>query len=140
LTAQSKINIRDLYPEDDDAVVQLADTSFPATQSGFVKPGIAGGIVAEVDGEIAAVSLLRIIPLSGDKKAGFISWLMTDPDYRGMGLASRLVEESSSRLKELKCEFILTDVEGFNTGSANIFHASGFERMGLLSQLKGAPL
>ncbi len=136
MTAQSKISIRDLSPDDDKTVKQLAVKCFPSTQANFVRPGDAGGIVAEVDGSIAAVSLLRIITLSGERKAGFIAWLMTDPDYRSLGLASRLVKESIRKLEKLECDDILTDVEGYNTGSANIFHASGFERIGLNSQLK----
>jgi len=136
LSTQNKIKIRDLTPDDHKTVKQLAGKSFPATQANFVKPGDAGGIVAEVNGNIAAVSLLRIISLSGDRKAGFVAWLMTDPDNRGLGLASRLVKESVRKLESLECDDILTDVEGYNTGSANIFHKAGFNRLGLISQLQ----
>lgn len=136
MKSHTDIITRDLKPDDHNQVKLLAKKAFPSTQAPFVVPGEAGGLLAEVNGSVAAVSLLRVISLSGGRKAGFIAWLMTDPDYRGMGLASLLVKEHVEMLKSQGFDYIFTDVEGYNTGSANIFHSQGFERLSTISQLK----
>lgn len=75
--------IRDVQPEDYDALSALATLSFPATQSRFVTPGEAGGIVIAVHETVVAASLLRIIVLPSGRKVGFVDWLMTHPEWRG---------------------------------------------------------
>ncbi|WP_372425542.1 GNAT family N-acetyltransferase [Salinarimonas chemoclinalis] len=122
------IVLRALHPDDRADVAALAARAFPAMQASFAVPSREGGVVALVEGRIAAVSLERIIVLPGGTKAGMIAWLMTDPERRGLGLASRLVRESLRRLREAGCTAVVTDVEGFNTASANVFHGAGFRR------------
>lgn len=130
------ITVRDLTHDDRPSIAALAKRAFPATQAAFVQPSDAGGAVAIVDGKIAAASLVRVIRLPSGNRVGMIAWLMTDPAYRGLGLASRVVRASTAHLHELGCSAVVTDVEGYNTGSANIFHAEGFSRLGAWQQLK----
>ena len=127
---------RDLASEDYKAISALAKLSFPTTQASFVTPGKAGGLVIERDGKIVAVALLRIIRLPSGRKVGFVAWLMTHPDYCGQGLASKLVVASTERLTSMQCEFTVTDVEGYNTGSANAFFKAGYGRVSLVRALR----
>ncbi len=126
--------VRDLREADHIDIAALAEISFPFTQSRFVVPGKIGGKVATVDGKLAAASLLRIIRLPSGRTIGFIVWLMTHPDYRGRGLAIKLVEASTAHLRDCQCDAVVTDVEGYNTGSANVFYRSGYRRLSLLQQ------
>jgi ribosomal protein S18 acetylase RimI-like enzyme len=128
--------IRNLQPEDYDALSALAKLSFPATQSRFVTPGEAGGIVITVDGTVVAASLLRIIGLPSGRKVGVVAWLMTHPEWRGRGFASTLVEASTEHLTSIQCEDVVTDVEGYNTGSANAFYRAGYRRLSVGQQVR----
>jgi len=136
MSTQSPEVIRDLKPEDYDAISALAKLSFPATQSRFVTPGEAGGIVIARDGTVVAASLLRIIVLPSGRKVGFVAWLMTHPEWRGRGFANTLVEASTEHLTSIQCEDIVTDIEGYNTGSANAFYKAGYRRPSVGQQLR----
>lgn len=131
---QSEI-IRDLAPGDGPAISSLARRAFPVTQAPFVAPGKMGKI-AEVDGRVVAACLLRILRLPGGRKVGFVAWLMTHPDFRGRGLARKLVGAGTRFLQSEGCETVLTDVEGYHTSSANVFHGCGYRRISLAQQLR----
>lgn len=134
MNTQAHIVIRGLKPKDYEAISALAKLSFPATQSQFVTPGKDGGIVIEMNENVVAASLLRIIFLPSGRKAGFVAWLMTHPEYRGRGLAGKLVEASTEHLTSMQCEDIVTDIEGYNSGSANAFYRAGFRRISMGKQ------
>ncbi len=127
--------LRDLKDEDHGAITALAKISFPVTQSRFVVPSKAGGKVVTINGNLAAASLLRIIDLPSGRRAGFIAWLMTHPDYRRRGLAGKLVKASTAQLQAQGCDDIVTDVEGYNSGSANVFFGADYRRLSLWQQL-----
>lgn len=135
-TAGCEIVLRPMRPDDRDAIAALAVRAFPPTQAPLVAAGEAGGVVALVDGVLAAASLHRVFRLPGGARVGMVAWLMTDPDRRGLGLAARLVARSVERLREEGCAWVVTDVEGYNTASANIFHGIGFRRLGVGEQLR----
>lgn len=126
--------IRDLQPEDNAAIFALAKRSFPVNQSEFVVPSEMGGKVITINGELVAASLLRIIILPSGRKVGFIAWLMTHPAYRSKGLASKLIEASTVHLQSVPCDDIVTDVEGYNTSSANVFYRAGYRRISVRQQ------
>lgn len=128
--------IRDLSPEDHADIAALAAVAFPVSQARFVLPGQAGGKVVTVGGKLVAASLLRIFRLPSGRRVGFIAWLMTHPQYRGRGLAMKLVEASTAHLREQRCEAVVTDVEGYNTGSANVFHRMDYQRQSMWQQFR----
>jgi ribosomal protein S18 acetylase RimI-like enzyme len=135
-TLEKDVLIRELRPEDRASVAAIAARAFVAMQAYFVVPSRSGGVIALVEGRPAAVSLVRVFNLPGGAKVGMIAWLMTDPEQRGLGLATKLVNESVRKLVEAGCTAIVTDVEGYNTASANVFHGAGFRRLGVSAQLK----
>jgi len=130
------VEIRAVTAADGAPISALARTALPPTQSCFVRPGADGGLVARVYGKVAAAALVRVIGLPGGARVGVIAWLLTSPDYRGLALASRLVRAGVDDLYALGCECVVTDVEGHNTGSANVFHGNGFERLSPGAQLQ----
>ena len=123
------ISIREFTPDDHARAKIIAKRAFPPTQARFVIPGKAGGMVATINDEVAAMSLVRVFRLPSGERVGMIAWLMTDPDYRGKGLASRLVRASTEFLRGQGCSAVVTDIEGYNTSSANVFHAEGYRRI-----------
>ena len=127
--SESLITVRSLHAEDTERLRAIAQRAFPPTQSGFVRVGKDHGLVGCVDGEVAAAAVLRVIKLPSGRRIGMVAWLLTDPDYQGLGLASRLVTDAVAQLKAAGCDTVLTDVEGHNTASANVFHSQGFERL-----------
>lgn len=134
-TAHSE-TLRALAPADHEALAGLARATFPFTQVRFVVPSEAGGVVATVEGRLVAASLLRIVRCPGGRRIGFIAWLMTDPAHRGRGLALRLIEASGALLRARGCDVVAADVEGYNTGSANLFHRAGYRRLTLWQQAR----
>lgn len=135
-TPSNDVVIRELRPQDRAVVAALAVRAFVPLQASFVVPSGSGGVIALVEGRPAAASLVRVIKLPNGAKVGMIAWLMTDPDRRGLGLATRLVNESVRNLVEAGCTAIVTDVEGYNTASANVFHGAGFRRLSVSEQRK----
>lgn len=132
----TQVVIRALRPEDREPVGALAARAFTAMQAAFVVPSRSGGVVALVDGRTVAASLVRVLDLPSGARVGMIAWLMTDPEQRGLGLATKLVNESVRRLRDAGCSAIVTDVEGYNTASANVFHGAGFRRPSLSGALR----
>lgn len=128
--------IREITAEHREAIANLAKRSFPANQARFVVPGEAGGYAIMVDDQVVAAVLLRIIHLPRGHKIGFIAWLMTHPDHRGRGWAGQLVDAGTQRLREAGCSDVVTDVEGYNTGSANVFYRAGYRRMSVRQQIR----
>ena len=116
-------------------VVEIAKRSLSVSQSLFVRTG-PHDLVATVGDRVVAVVLLELLIMPKRGRVGRIAWLLTDPDYRGMGLARRLLREALKRLDELGCVAVVTEVEGYNSPSANIFNEMGFRRLGTIAQIR----
>jgi GNAT superfamily N-acetyltransferase len=127
--------IRPISPADHAAVREIAQRSFSVTQSGYVRPG-PDDLVATIDGRVAAAVLLQVLDLPNAGRVGRIAWLLTGPEYRGLGIARQLVRRGVEQLRALGCGSIATEVEGYNTPSANIFHEHEFRRLGTAAQIR----
>ena len=125
---------RPIRPEDGPAIARLAARAFAPTEATFVRSSGEGFVVEAADG-LAAAALVRVIPLPGGRRAGFVAWVMTDPDHRGRGHASKLTGLGVARLAELGCDTIFTEIEGHNTGSEGVFRGRGFRPVGLRGQI-----
>ncbi|ERP30722.1 GNAT family N-acetyltransferase [Chitinivibrio alkaliphilus] len=96
MTQSHAIYVRPLVPaEDAAAVAALAKRAFPPTESVFVGIDDAGGYIAEAGEQVAGVCLIRVVSLPGKKRVGYVSWLMSDPAFRGQGGAQRLVDTAT---------------------------------------------
>lgn len=137
--SQENVTILELEAADGEEIRALARRAFPATQAGFVVPGKLGMVAAD-QGNIVAACLFKVLRLPSGGSVGFIAWLMTHLDFRGRGLAPTLLEASTRRLRDLNCGTVVTEIEGYNTASANTFLRAGYGRISLRQQCKRWPM
>jgi GNAT superfamily N-acetyltransferase len=107
------------------AVKILAGRAFPPLGGAFF-PSSPNALVAEQEGKLVGAVVLRTFWLPGGRKCGVMFWLMTDPAARGVGVGRRLVGDAIRYFEDQGCKEVFAGVEGYNTGSANIFAAHGF--------------
>ncbi len=63
---------------------------------------------------------------TADGRRGWINRLTVDPDYRGRGLAARLLKECEDFLHQLGLKVIAALIEDDNQGSFSAFKKSGY--------------
>ncbi|HML48535.1 MAG TPA: GNAT family N-acetyltransferase, partial [Clostridia bacterium] len=93
-------------------------------------------LVAKQGGKPVGAALLKTYPLPDGRKGGFIAWIFTDPDARGLGAGQRLVEASLDSLQSMGCAEIAACVEGHNTSSSKLFSTRGFSILSPGNQFK----
>jgi len=52
-------------------------------------------------------TVLKLIPLPGNRKGGLVWWVFTAPEARGMGAAQRLIEAALHFIQDQGCDEIL---------------------------------
>jgi len=92
-------------------------------------------LVAEHAGHIVGGVVLKIFTIK-ERKVGFVSWLFTDPDARGLGVGQALVEGALEFFDAQGCTELSACVEGYNTSSSKVFSTRGFEILSLGEQLR----
>ncbi len=125
------IEIRDLRPEDLEAVMRLwTDAGLPFRPQGRDRPdrvaaelegGKAAFLVAEADGKLVGTVLG-----THDGRKGWINRLAVAPVYRRRGVAALLVREVEARLAALGLEITAALIETPNQGSLAFFRAIGY--------------
>lgn len=93
-------------------------------------------LVAEHAGRIVGGVLLKVFSVSKGRKVGFVSWLFTDPETRGLGMGQALVEGALEFFAAQGCDEVSACVEGYNTSSSKLFSARGFSVLSLGEQLR----
>jgi GNAT superfamily N-acetyltransferase len=83
--------------------------------------------VAERKGELLGGIVLNFYPLPDGKRGGFVSWVFTSPNARGLGVASKLVDAAIEFFKAHDCQEYGACVEGYNVSSSKLFHGRGFQ-------------
>jgi ribosomal protein S18 acetylase RimI-like enzyme len=82
--------------------------------------------VADDDGEIVGFALAapsyEIL-----EDTGHLEWLAVDPEHRGDGLATRLVETVVEAIRKLGRRDIVADVSSANEASRRLFARAGFD-------------
>lgn len=126
---EEAISIQALKPQDSTAVRMMARRCFPLLHAHAVDPS-EGGLLATVQGQPAAAAILREVHLPDGRRVGVVAWLLTDAEYRGRGLAGRLVAAAVDELSARGCDPVVTHIEGHNTASTNAFLREGFTRAG----------
>ena len=63
---------------------------------------------------------------NSDGRKGWINRLAVDPDYRGRGLAARLIAECEKQLYSLGIKVIAALIEGDNKSSESAFSKAGY--------------
>ncbi|NLG50035.1 MAG: GNAT family N-acetyltransferase [Chloroflexi bacterium] len=83
-------------------------------------------LVAERAGQLVGGIVLKVFPLARGRKAGFVAWLFSDPDARGLGVGQRLVEAAMAYFDAKGCDEVIAGIEGHNTSSSKLFATRGF--------------
>src|SRR5918998_3297018 len=129
------ISVRRMDADDEKAVKALAGRAFsPLASLSF--PRSPDALIAERRGELVGAVVLRTFGLPGEGKSGVMTWLMTDPGARGLGVGGRLVEAALQSFEERGCREMFACVEGYNSSSANLFAARGFTILSFGEQLR----
>jgi ribosomal protein S18 acetylase RimI-like enzyme len=71
--------------------------------------------------------LIGVVLTSSDGRKGWINRLAVHPDYKGRGLAGKLIEASEEFLQSLGIKVIAALIEGDNKESFRTFAKSGYE-------------
>ncbi len=112
--------------EEREAIVELARPLFPRTYRASIRK-TDHMLVAWGDGEIIGGLIMKTKETAGNQ-IGVISWIFTARHAREQGVATELLSEGLSYLDEYGCDVAVTDIEGFNSGSAALFASAGFTR------------
>jgi mycothiol synthase len=94
-----------------------------------------GMFIAEWDGETAGM-IDAYIDKSREEKKGFIEWFGVLPEFRGKGIARKLVEKALESHKERGTEFADTWVQSDRHGCLHIFESFGFKPIRTTSLMK----
>ena len=90
--------------------------------------------VAESEGEV--VGYCGIQALSGE---GYITNVATLPEYRGLGIATRIISELLEFAMAEGLEFVTLEVRESNTPAINLYTAFGFKEVGRRKNYYDAP-
>lgn len=112
--------------EEREAAVELARPLFPRTYRASIRK-TDHMLVAWGDGEIIGGLIMKTRETDGSQ-IGIISWIFTARHAREQGVATELLSEGLSYLEAHGCEVVVTDIEGFNSGSATLFSSAEFTR------------
>lgn len=92
-------------------------------------------LVAEHAGRIVGGVVLIVFTVS-KRKVGFVSWLFTDPEARGLGAGQALIEGALAFFEAQGCTEFSACVEGYNTSSSKVFSTRGFTILSAGEQLR----
>lgn len=93
-------------------------------------------LVAEHEGRIVGGTVLKTFTLPKGRKVGFVYWLFTDPEARGLGAGQGLIEGALDFFAAQGCDEVSACVEGYNTSSSKVFATRGFTILSMGEQLR----
>ncbi len=83
-------------------------------------------LVADLDGHIVGGVIMKLFTPTRGRKVGFVSWIFSDPEARGLGVGQALIEGALAFFEEQGCDEVSACVEGYNSSSAKLFATRGF--------------
>ncbi len=84
-------------------------------------------LVAEMGGRIVGFALGDVVAKRKSAwKYGYLVWMVTDPDYQRLGIASRLFNRFSDKMIEEGVRIFMIDTEADNLPALAFFRAKGF--------------
>ena len=93
-------------------------------------------LVAEHEGRIVGGVVLKTFTLPKGRKVGFVYWVFTDPEARGLGAGQGLIEGALDFFAAQGCDEVSACVEGYNTSSSKLFATRGFSILSMGEQLR----
>ena len=142
MTAAEQFIVREHRQEDEGALKGIIELSFDnRIYSFFANRSLNSAekiIVVEWEGRVIGFAEPRHVWIRKEK-VGNILWLATHPDFRRIGVASRLVDECVQYLKERAIKSIYISIERGNQSSLGLFEKKGFAgiRFGELTKQYG---
>ena len=127
--------IRNMKKEEKKQVRKLVWHCFPVTEAWPFRftPHV---LVVEYKAKLVGAVVLRIFSMPKKKKGGFVEYIFTDPDVRGMGFGQRLVESSIEYFEKSGVGEIMTQIKGDNTSSSKNFSLRDFTILSPGQQVK----
>lgn len=92
--------------------------------------------VYELDGKIVGGITLSRFRIDDKRLGGLVKWIFTLPEARGKGAAGAMLDRALAWFDEVGCTETFACVEGYNTGSSNLFASRGFRIMPFSEQLR----
>lgn len=90
--------------------------------------GLATTLAVEIDGEIAGG--ISFYDNDDDAKRGFITQVMTAPEFQGLGVGTRLLAECEAECVRKSMETLGLEVRRDNDGARRLYERCGFEICG----------
>lgn len=125
-----KPTIRDLAPEDRDAVRELHEACFredvafdDLVLDRVFRHGHTFNLVAELDDRIVGYAAA----LHGSRPTARLLTIQTHPKLRGQGVAKRLLDEVQARLRARRAARLQLEVHVDNEAARNLYEERGFE-------------
>jgi RimJ/RimL family protein N-acetyltransferase len=117
--------IRPIRKDEKRAVIRAVNRSLRLVERSFFSFS-DDTYIAEQDGKLQGVIVLRTYPISDGRKGGLIEWVVTLPAARGKGIASQLVDAAVQKFETLGLDEISACIEGYNVRSSRLFSKYGF--------------
>jgi ribosomal protein S18 acetylase RimI-like enzyme len=143
----SGMEIREATPEDQKAVVEIAERSLEASYS--LSPQTIQGAIRQwydvdaFEGKISRDDVLILVAEQNGEVVGFtenllgeengpadLLWLHVNPDYRGDGIGSELFERTRERLADEGATHLRGRVLSMNRDGNTFYESQGFEKAG----------
>jgi len=84
-------------------------------------------LVAEMEGQIVGFALGNVVSKRKSAwKYGYLVWLVAEPEFQRMGIASRLFHRFSDKMIEEGVRIFMIDTEADNLPALAFFRAKGF--------------
>lgn len=84
-------------------------------------------LYAERDGRPSAAVLCKV-EKEGEKVVGYIAMLVVRPEYRRLGIATKMIEEAVRRMRDAGCEAVVLEAEVTNDAALTLYGRLGFLR------------
>jgi [ribosomal protein S18]-alanine N-acetyltransferase len=127
--------IREMYPDDREAVVAFLGESDPWKRLGYTKddwnrifcpvPQNRDSYVIEMDGHVAGIAIIKQKFLLGD----YLELLGIAPWARGRGLAGKMLEDIQGKVFG-RTKNLFACVSDFNTEARKFYKKMGFQEIG----------
>ncbi len=118
--------IRELQEQDAAAMARLHATSFdPAWPEADMRAHIENDLVIGNGAPLNAIVILRLAADQGE-----VLTIVTDPEFRGQGLARAIFENAQRRAKSEGVDILFLEVAEDNENALTLYRALGFERIG----------
>ena len=128
-----RVEIRPMTPDEKPAVRRIAHRAFPVLARLFFSWGQTV-LVALSEGRLVGGIVLETFALADGRKVGFVGWVFSDPNARGIGVGQRLIEAALAHFQAVGCHEVLAGVEGHNSSSSKLFATRGFSILPLGAQ------